>query len=143
MAICSKGEKCVSDIEKKLVGWEVEPEVIQKIIGVLQEEKFIDENRYVAYYVNDKFKFNKWGKIKIGFMLKAKGIPQPIIQDALEQIKERDYINTLKQLLQQKLKSTKAQSDYELKAKLVRFAQGRGFEYEAISKALSDLLKES
>lgn len=140
MEICSKAEKCISDIEKKLSVWEVEPESAQKIIRVLQEEKFIDEKRYTSFFVNDKFKFNKWGRIKIGFILKGKGIPQTIIQDALEQIEENDYLATLKQLFQQKTKSTKANSNWELKAKLVRFAQGRGFEYDIISKALSEIL---
>ena len=143
MTICSKAERCVSDIEKKLLEWKIEPSDVQKIIQILQQEKFIDESRYAAYFVNDKFRFNKWGKVKIGFMLKGKRISQEIIQSALKQIDEQNYYTTLVQLLQQKLKSIKAQSEYEMKAKLIRFAQARGYEYEVIAEVLSDILSNS
>ena len=139
MAICSKSEKCVSDIEKKLAEWEVRSNDILKIIQMLQSEKFVDEQRYASYYTKDKFRFNKWGKVKIGYMLKAKNIPQNFIQEAIDEIDDETYFSVLKQLLQQKKKSIKAQSEYELKAKLTRFAQGRGFDYESISKVLTQL----
>lgn len=139
MAICSKTEKCISDIEAKLVAWQIEPENISKIIQLLQNEKFIDQYRYAAYYVNDKFKFNKWGKVKIGYMLKTKGIATNIIREMLGEINEHDYLLVLQQLLKQKRKSTSAASEYEMKVKLTRFAQSRGFEYEIINMALREL----
>jgi regulatory protein len=136
MAICSKAEKCISDIQKKLDVWEIELEDAHAIIARLIEEKFIDEVRYTQFYVRDKFRFNNWGKVKIAFMLKGKGISNQLIEEALGQINEDDYLLKLTNLLQQKNKSVKAGDDYERKAKLTRFAQGRGFEYDVINTAL-------
>ena len=59
------------------------------------------------------------------------------IQDeVLNEIDEKEYLNVLKPLLKQKRKSIKANSDYELNQKLVRFAYGRGFTFDIIRQCL-------
>jgi regulatory protein len=137
MALCSKSEKCISDIRKKLEKWQLPEGELQKVIDALVEEKFIDEQRFAESFVRDKFRFNHWGKIKITHHLKAKGIVSTHIARAMQEIDEEDYLKTLKELLAQKNKSVKADNNYERKAKLIRFAQGRGFDYEIINKALA------
>ena len=54
----------------------------------------------------------------------------------LDEVDDEEYLSVLRPLLQQKRKSTKAQSDYELNQKLVRFALGRGFTYDVIRQCL-------
>ncbi|MFA9390768.1 MAG: regulatory protein RecX [Prolixibacteraceae bacterium] len=139
MAICSKAEKCVSEIQKKLDVWEIESSGAQEIIDQLIKEKFIDESRFARYYTRDKYRFNHWGKIKIAFQLKMKAIPKSTIDEALGEIDEEEYQNILTKLLQDKARKTKFESEYERNGKLVRFAQGRGFEYELISKLLKEV----
>jgi regulatory protein len=141
MAICSKAEKCVSDIQQKLNGWGVEPADAQKIIKNLIAEKFIDEERYVRFFVRDKFVFNQWGKVKIAFMLKSKKVPAALVEEALRGIDDEAYLDLLVKLLGDKSKKTKFVNEYERKGKLVRFAQSRGFEYDTIEKALAELRK--
>jgi len=136
MALCSKSEKCISEIRQKLYDWDVEPADKQKIIDYLVSERFIDESRFVNYYVRDKFKFNQWGKVKIGFMLKGKQLPPELIAEALNSIDEKDYIEQLERMLTEKASKTKFADAYDRKAKLMRFAQSRGFEYEAIEIAI-------
>lgn len=136
MAICSKAEKCVSDIEMKLSEWGIEPAEVQKIIAVLIKEKFIDEERFARYFVRDKFRFNQWGKVKIAFMLKSKKVPQHLIDEALGEIEDEDYQDLLVKLLKDKAKKTKFINEYDKKGKLIRFAQSKGFEYESINEAL-------
>ena len=142
MALCSKSEKCISDIQQKLNDWGVEPVDAQKIIKNLIAEKFIDEERYVRFFVRDKFVFNQWGKVKIVFMLKSKKIPPSIIEEALNGIDDEAYLDLLVKLLNDKLKKTKFVNEYDMKGKLVRFAQSRGFEFETIGKALTELKKK-
>lgn len=136
MAICSKAEKCVSDIQKKLDNWDVPEQLAARIIDELISQKFIDEDRFTKFYVRDKFRFNQWGKIKISFMLKSKGIHQNQIDDGLAEIGDQEYLETLQNLIQAKLKKIKFKDEYDKKSKLIRFAQSRGFEYDAISKVV-------
>lgn len=126
--ICSRQEKCCYDIRKKLQDWNVSEEDQGEIIDSLLEDKFIDESRFTTFYVRDKFRFNKWGRIKITHHLKQKQVPEFIIMDALEQIEDEEYRETLLDLLQSKMRSTREEDPYQMKAKLYRFAQGRGFE---------------
>ncbi len=136
MYLCSKAEKCKFDIRKKLYDWKVNPYEHDKIINQLEEQKFIDEERYVKYYVRDKFEFNKWGKIKIRTMLFQKNIPENLINNALSELSEKKYIETLEYLLKQKRKSIINEDKFKQKQKLIRFAASRGFEPDLILKIL-------
>lgn len=139
MFICSKAEKCISEIRQKLSDWGIEDKDSVQIINYLVEEKFIDEERYAHFFVRDKFKFNKWGKNKIVFMMKSKKLDDSLIKEAISEISDSDYMNTIIDLISNKSKKTKSINEYEKKGKLIRFAQGRGFDYESIIKAMEQI----
>lgn len=139
MAICSKAEKCVSDIQIKLDEWGIESADAHNIIKTLILEKFIDQERYARYFVRDKFRFNQWGKVKIVFMLKSKKIPAALIDEALQEINYETYLELLVRLLKDKAKKTKFVNEYDKKGKLIRFAQSKGFEFEEINEALKSI----
>ncbi|MDD3406305.1 MAG: regulatory protein RecX [Paludibacteraceae bacterium] len=138
-AYCSVAEKCVFDVQTKLESWGMVRQDSDKIILQLKNDKFIDEKRFAEYYAKDKFRFNKWGKIKIGIMLQSKNIAKEQIQNALETIDTIEYQNMLVTLLKQKAKNINYKSDYEKRGKLFHFAQNRGFETKAIDTALKTL----
>lgn len=46
-----------------------------RIVSRLLQERFIDESRFARYFVNDKLRFNKWGRVKINYEMQRKGIP--------------------------------------------------------------------
>ena len=137
--ICARQEKCIFDIEKKLTTWEVVPAIKHKVIDQLIKEKFIDETRYVNYYVKDKFKFNHWGKIKIRWQLKSKSIYGSIVDDALMQIDNEEYKDVLAQLLKQKRKNIKETDKYKVKSSLIRFGSSRGFEPDLIYQLIDEI----
>ena len=139
MALCSRRELCVSDIQAKLESWGLGMTESEKIIQRLIKENFINEERYANAFVKDKFRYNKWGKIKIGFQLRSKKIPATVIKEALDSIDDDTYISVLKDLIKNHKKGIKARNDYEMKSKLLRFGLSRGFE----SSLLYNLLDES
>jgi regulatory protein len=57
----------------------------------------------------------------------------------LEELKEEDCLDTLKEIIQKKRPTVKGKSEYEIKGKLIRFALGRGFVMEDILKVVGDL----
>lgn len=136
--ICAQQEKCIFDIEQKLNTWKIEPELQGKIIDKLIQEKFIDENRYVNFYTKDKFRFNRWGKIKIKWQLKSKNIYGSIVDDALRQIDNKEYKDVLAQLLVQKRKNIKDEDIYKIKNSLLRYASSRGFEPPVIYEVMEE-----
>lgn len=136
---CSLSEHCVSEIDQKLTSWKVEKSLKKKLIDKLLANDFINEKRYAKAFVNDKFRFNKWGKIKIALALHSKGLNEELIDEALLSVDEEEYLSILENLLKSKLATFKDLTDYEKKGKLFRFAQGKGFEPTAIEKVLQHL----
>ncbi|MCP9613077.1 regulatory protein RecX [Coprobacter tertius] len=139
-ALCSTSEQCESDLRSKLSRWEIDTHDQDSIIVRLRKERFFDEIRYCRGFANDKFKFNKWGKIKIAYALKQKGINDTYIKEALENIDDKAYCNLLSDILILKKKEYRGNDIYTQKAKLFRFAASRGFETEIINNILKKIL---
>ena len=136
-ARCSVSEQCLSDIEAKLSRYDLTEEERTHILRHLVEEKYVDDRRYAEAYVKDKYRFNKWGRIKIAQGLRMKGIDTETIKSAMEVIDEEEYQGILRELIKAKRKNTRGTSEYEINGKLIRFATGRGFEYAAIRKCIN------
>lgn len=137
--LCSTSEKCSHDVRNKLTTWGLDEQQAEKAIARLVEQKFIDDARFASYFVKDKLKFNKWGRIKIGYALRQKELPDEIIHAALEEIDESTYSEILDQLIRQKARSAGDLQIPANKAKVLRFAAQRGFSAEEIYRGLDRL----
>ncbi|MDP4277339.1 MAG: regulatory protein RecX [Bacteroidota bacterium] len=138
-SLCSASEQCAQDILKKTEKFELSETDKAQLIERLEKEGFLDRRRFVHAFVSDKFRFSKWGKVKLHFMLRQKGLDEAIIKEELDGINENAYLETLYTLLVQKKSGIKSQNAYELNAKLHRFALSRGFEPAVISVCLKQL----
>ena len=136
---CSYQERCIRDTEEKLKDWTVQKKLIPLIINQLQEEGYINEERFAKVYAGGKFRVNKWGRQKIGFELKLKGIPEAMIQKGLEEIDEADYQRVLRDLIRKKRKIIKPEKDLNIREKIITFVNGKGYEIELILIALKEL----
>ena len=135
-ALCAQAEHCQQEMRDKMKRWETAPEVQERVIARLMKERFIDDERYARAFVKDKIRYNKWGRRKVQQGLWMKHIDDDIQQRVLSEVDDTEYLAVLKPLLKQKAKSIKAENDYELTQKLVRFALGRGFTYDIIRQCL-------
>lgn len=139
---CSISEHCISEVNEKLQAWDVINEWRQLIIDKLIADDFINEKRYGVAFTKDKFHFNKWGKIKISFALRQKGLPDELINAALKTIDDGEYEEMLALILKTKLKTIKWEYEYEKMGKLFAFAQSRGFESAVIDRVIRTLDKK-
>ena len=135
-AYCTLCERCINEVSIKLTAWGILPAEQNKIIERLQSEGFIDEGRYCRAFVNDKLRFNRWGRIKITAALRDKRLPQELIKEAIEQIDEEEYTQVLRDVISIKHKELKGKEDYATQQKLIRFAASRGFEPGNILKII-------
>jgi regulatory protein len=139
MALCSQREYCIEDIRAKMQSWSVGNTDSDRIISILIQENFINEKRYAEAFVKDKFRYNKWGKIKIRASLKMKNIPGDIINHALDSIEADLYKKTIEKLLTAHRRSVKAKNQFDLKGKLLRYGLSKGFESDLLYDILSGL----
>ena len=138
--LCSKLEKCSGEVREKLRLWKIAGDEADKIIDRLKKDKFIDDYRFVGFFVRDKQKINKWGKEKIRYALKMKGLSEEIINEALGALPVENYEETLRELLQKKSKELSKYEAYDKKNRLIRFAVQRGFDFDLIFRVVDDYI---
>jgi len=139
-AICSRSEKCKEDIRQKLKDYNISDSEREWILQKLEKEKFVDDERYAGYFVKDKFRLNKWGKIKIRHALIMKKISEEIIHEVLGEIDEKDYSDVLMNLIRQKNTGLKDNNIFTRKGKLLRYVTQKGFEPDRVHEAIDKVL---
>ncbi|MDY6801119.1 MAG: regulatory protein RecX [Bacteroidota bacterium] len=140
--LCAQKEKCIEDIKQKFHQWGINKNDFEPLIASLIEDKFIDEERFAKAFVKEKFRFNKWGKIKIEYALKQKNIPESFIQKGMNEISLYEYQQVLETELTKKLNSLKDTDEYTIKSKLVRFAVSRGFENGKVFDTVNSMVNK-
>lgn len=142
-AQCSRTEYCTGQIRRKLLVWSgknrlagkppFSEEEIERIVGALVGDRYVDDARFADAYVRDKVRFAKWGRVKVQYNLKVLGIDPMIIKVALEENSVLFDDGMLEELLRKKWNLMRPGDTLEKKReKLLRFALGRGFEYDRI-----------
>ena len=135
-ALCAQAEHCQWEMLEKMRRWEVPEEAQARVMQRLVKERYVDDERYAQAFVKDKIRYNKWGRRKVDQALWQKHIDEDIRKHVLDEVDDDEYLKVLRPLLKQKRKSTKANSDYELNQKLMRFALGRGFTFDIIRQCI-------
>lgn len=128
-ALCAKREYCVSDIRRKAIErLDGDRQAAEELVQSLIENKFVDDARYASAFAREKSGLQGWGPIKIRFQLRAKGISDSIITEALSEIDDTKARTRLEKLLENKWRSLS--DDPQGRLKLIKFALSRGYEYE-------------
>ena len=135
-ALCAQAEHCQWEMLEKMRRWEVPEEAQARVMQRLVKERYVDDERYARAFVKDKIRYNKWGRRKVDQALWQKHIDEDIRKRVLDEVDDDEYLSVLRPLLKQKRRSTKANSDYELNQKLMRFALGRGFTFDIIRQCI-------
>lgn len=128
--------------EKQLIDYlyknKISGEIIDTVIPILNEKKYLNDEDYARRYLNDAMNIKKYGKIKIVYMLRSKGIKNDIIEKIM-----RDYDYELEYLNAEDLLSKKLDAEEKDPKKInsaKKYLQGRGFEFEIINFAVDEFL---
>lgn len=136
---CSYQERYIREVEEKLKDWTVQRQKIPGIVNRLQQEGFLNEQRFVKVFSGGKFRLNKWGRQKIAFELKIRGIPESMIPLGLSEINEDEYRKTLKNLILRKQSETAHEKNLTARSKIVNFVAGKGYEMHLILDIMNEL----
>ncbi len=139
--LCAGAEQCAADIRAKILRQGFSSSEAESMIAYLQTNKYIDDSRYARAYAADKVRFSGWGRMKVIMGLRAKGMSDTIISQALAYIPEKDYQEALGKVLLSKARSLDLQ-DVKERQKLYRHAASRGFESQFIISAMREMMKK-
>lgn len=140
---CAYQDRSHFEVKNKLFSWGLSSDQIDQLLAYLIENKFLDEGRFAESYVSGKLRIKHWGRIKIKQGLRLKQIPENIIQLAFKTIDLDEYFSILQKEIKKKQKDLSAEKDpWKKKAKVLRYAQSKGFENDLIYEALAALEDE-
>lgn len=137
-ARCAQKEYCASELTQKFRQRGASLSDIESVLARLEDEGYLDESRYARAFASDKFRFDHWGRVKITYHLRHKGISSAAITEALSEIDEEEYQENLRDFLQSRLRQTKAPTPAAARQKVVRAAVTRGYEAELVFNVLGD-----
>lgn len=128
--------------EKQLIDYlfknKVSREIIDIVIPILNEKNYLNDEDYARRYLNDAMNINRYGKIKIIYMLRSKGIKNDIIEKIMADYDyDLEYINA-EDLLKKRIDPSESDPKKINSAK--KYLQGRGFEFEIINFAVDQYL---
>lgn len=141
ISVLSRCAKSECELRLKMQSKGFEPDLIEKAIKTLKEQKYLDDERYCEMYIRDKTNLSNNGVRKIKEALYYKGIAKEIIDEKIKMItpeseEERAFILAEKKLLNIKENDTRKKM-----AKLSNYLIGKGFEYETVNKTVRKLIK--
>ena len=137
--LCSKAEYCTSDIRRKaLKDLEGDEEAAARVVASLVQDRYVDDARYASAFAREKAQIQGWGPLKIRFQLRAKGVKDSVITEALQEVEPQRAQDKLEKVLQVKAKAL--QGDPQFKLKLLKFGLGRGYDYDEVENAVSKII---
>ena len=123
---CAYQDRCTQEVRNKLAIFDMPSSEKEKIVKLLVDEGYLDDERYASTFVRSKIHLKKWGVNKIRMSLKMKGISDEIISNALSEIDPEIYREELIKIL--KAKKINETDPYKRHAKLAQYAMQKGYE---------------
>ncbi|WP_031529779.1 regulatory protein RecX [Dyadobacter crusticola] len=139
---CAYQERTQDEVRQRLRKWNVWGDEADEIIAELIAQNYLSEERFAKTFAGGKFRVKNWGRIKIKQELQRRGISKYSLDQGMAEIKDENYVATLKQLLEKKraLLERSETNPLVLKQKLARYALAKGYESELVWKEVEALL---
>lgn len=134
---CTYQDRCQQEVINKMRELKIDFEWQDEIIVSLILEKYVDEERFARAITRGKFRQNNWGRNKIKNFLFLKGIGNNLIQMALSEINEEDYVQNIQSLLSKKLNEIKDKTN--LNVKLTNYLLQKGYESNLIVQEIEKM----
>ena len=135
---CLYQDRCIKEVKNKLFSLKVNNNLGQKIINHLIDNDYLNEERFVKLFIQGKLRIKKWGKIKLKYELKIRGININIIDAHIKNISEDEYISYFDEFSSAKIKFLKGTLDKK-KRSFINYFTYRGWENQLIYQKLKDI----
>ena len=138
-SFCAYRERTQQELRDKLYAYGLFSDEVEEIIAFMITNNFINEERYAKAYAGGKFRVNHWGKTKILYHLKQKGLSSYCINEGLKEIPYEDYVEKIDYLIMRKKSQYEDANEYRWKNKLANHLINKGFESELAWERINEL----
>lgn len=137
---CAYQERCHSEVQDKLYSYGLTGPEVGEAISKLIEENYLNEERFATQFAGGKFRIKQWGRVKIKYELKQRGVSEYCIRKGLAAIDNTAYNITLHKQAAQKLKLLKSEKNIFIrKRKLQGYLVAKGFEINLVWECLNEI----
>lgn len=136
---CMYQDRCHQEIDKKLFEMRMITEAKELIILHLIEHNFLNEERFAKSFARGKFRIKKWGKQRIIRELRMRDISEYNLREALKEIDDQEYENTLREITEKKFDTINENNFYKKDKKIKEFLFRKGYETNLIYEVLRDI----
>ncbi len=131
---CAYAERCHKEVVGRLFDLGVWKKDHDAIVATLIEENYLNEERFAKAFAGGHFRTKQWGRNKIIYALKQKGISPYCIRKGMQEIEEEDYQKTLQKLFKTRWESLRGTPNRFTKMKKVSdFLLQKGYEPHLIN----------
>lgn len=138
-AFCAYQERSHKEVVEKLQKMRMIPLAIDEIVVYLIEHNFLNEERFAKSFARGKFRYKKWGRTRIKQELKQRGLSVYVIQSALNELDDDEYLEVFNALAEKKQAEIKEKNPYKAKRKLADYLLYRGWESNLVYEKVSEL----
>lgn len=133
---CAYQERCHSEVREKLFSLGVWMKDHDEIIAGLIEDNYLNEERFAIQYAGGHYRMKQWGRVKIKYALKQKGVSEYCIRKAMKQIEDEEYERILEQLARKKYESLKGVQWIIRRKRTADYLVQKGYEPDLVRQAL-------
>ena len=113
--------------------------LIDEVLDRLNKEGYLNEEKYIDAFVNDKVNLTNWGPYKIKKSLLDLELDETLINNKLNTINENIWNGKIEKIINKKLNSLKNKSNYMIKNKLKIDLYNLGYDNNSIEENLNKL----
>ena len=135
---CMYQERCIQEVKKKLTRLQVVPKTKSKIINHLIDDDYLNEVRFTKSFIQGKLRIKKWGRIKLNYELKIRGVKKFIIDEEINKISKEDYYYYFNEFSNNKIKTLKGSKEQN-KRSFINYFTYRGWENNLIYEKLNEI----
>lgn len=131
--------RTIGEMQDKMNKRGYDKKVINHVIEVLLEDKYINDENYAEIFINSMKNYKTWGRFMMKKKLYEKKLPKELIEQKLEElVSDEDELEIATRYLQKDFKDIKLikKLEYQDRQKWVRKLMSRGFGMDVVTKLI-------
>ncbi len=118
--------------------------IIQLVIKKLKEQKFLNDDEFTKWWIEQRTLVKPSGKRLIKIELKKKGIDKELIDEIFDGFENivHDELEMARKLVERKINKYKGLDRQKIYQRLGGFLSRRGFDYDTIKKAIDEFISK-
>lgn len=122
-------------LEKKMY----DKQIIKNVLDKLIKEKYLNDDQYALYFINDKINLSNDGPFKIVKELEKKGINKESINIYITKFNQRIQEQKIEKIINKQIKANHNKSSIILKRKILEYLINLGYDRDIINSKLTSI----